>query len=296
VRALLALDILLAVVAVVSALFWPSASEAQATFTIHKVDAAAWSPQRRNEPFFMLLIGNDARAGLEGIRGDALHLVGVNPAAGSATILNIPRDTWANIPGFGSAKINDGYRLGGLQTQVQAVAGLTGVNFAFVVTTNFDGFQAMIEEMGGLHVDVPYDMFDRNSGADFQAGRRHMLGPGALSYARNRHIPGGDIARTEHQGQLLVGGLERAREVVRSPFETMRMLSIISRHTHYEGVDLRDMYTLVSLGVSIDPANVRNVTMPASVGQVGPASVVFAAPGSQELFADFRDDALLQTH
>jgi anionic cell wall polymer biosynthesis LytR-Cps2A-Psr (LCP) family protein len=123
-----------------------------------------------------------------------------------------------------------------------------------------------------------------------------MLGAGALSYARNRHIPNGDIARTEHQGQLLIGGLERAREVGRSPFEQMRMLSLISRHTHFEGVDLRDLYTLITLGVSIDPANVRNVTMPAGIGKVGAADVVFVGAGANELFADFRDDAILQAH
>ena len=36
--------------------------------------------------------------------------------------------------------------------------------------------------MGGLHVEVPYRMFDRNSGADFEQGRVHMMGHGALSF------------------------------------------------------------------------------------------------------------------
>ena len=297
-RLLVAVDLVLLVAAVAVLLVWtPQPSAAQATFTIHKVDDASFTPPNpRTDPFFVLLIGNDGRAGLDGVRGDGLHIVGINPAAGSATILNIPRDTYVSIPGLGSAKINDAYKQAGFAKQVETVAAFTGVNFSFVIETNFDGFVSMIDEMGGLHVNVPYRMFDRNSGADFQAGRTHMLGPGALSFARNRHIPDGDIARTTNQGWLLIGGLERAREVATSPLETIRMLGILARHTHYDGVSLRELHGLMELGLSIDPANVRNVTMPSAIGKVGAADVVFAAAGAQDVFADFRDDAVMQSH
>ena len=50
------------------------------------------------------------------------------------------------------------------------------------------------------------------------------------------------------------------------------------------------------LTLSIDPASVRNVTMPSSIGTAGAASVVFPAAGAESLFADFRDDAVLETH
>lgn len=297
-RLLVAVDLLVLAAAVASVLAWaPPPSAAQATFTIHKTDDASFNqPSSRTEPFFVLLIGNDGRAGLDGIRGDGLHIVGVNPAAGSATILNIPRDTYVPIPGLGSAKINDAYKQAGFAKQVETVAAFTGVNFSFVIETNFDGFMAMVDEMGGLQVNVPERMFDRNSGADFQPGRVHMMGPGALSFARNRNIPNGDIARTTNQGWLLIAGLERAREVGTSPFETIRMLGILARQTRFENVTLRELHHLVNLGLSIDPANVRNMTMPSAIGKVGAADVVFPGAGAQEVFADFRDDAILQSH
>jgi LCP family protein required for cell wall assembly len=197
---------------------------------------------------------------------------------------------------MGEGKINDAYKRGGFAKQVETVTAFTGVTPSFVVEINFDGFVSLIDEMGGLHVDVPYRMFDRNSGADFQAGRTHMLGQGALSFARNRHIPDGDIARTTNQGWLLIGGLERAREVNTSPLETVRLMGMMARHTHYDGVSLRELYNLINQATTIDPANVRNVTAPSRIGKVGPADVVFSAPGAQELFADFRDDAVLQSH
>lgn len=276
---------------------WPHVAPAQEpAFTIHKVDEATFTAREPGAPLFILMIGNDGRPGLEGIRGDGIHLVGVNPADRSATILNIPRDTWVGIPGHGQEKITRSMEFGGLQLQVQTVAALTGVNFSFAVTVGFDGFRNLVNEMGGLHVQVPYRMFDRNSGADFQPGRVHMMGEGALSFARNRNIPNGDISRTAHQGLIMIGALERAREVAQSPFDTMRLLGLMARHTQFEGVGFRDLYSLTSFGLSIDPARVRSVTMPSAIGKVGRADVVFAAAGSDSLFADFRDDAILQSH
>ena len=296
-RLLLAVDLVLIVAALATLLVWASPpSAAQATFTIHKLDTATFTPRTRTEPFFVLLIGNDGRAGLDGIRGDGLHVLGINPAAGSAVILNIPRDTYVPIPGLGSAKINDAYKQAGFAKQVETVSAFTGITFSFVVETNFDGFINLVDEMGGLHVEVPYRMFDRNSGADFQQGRVHMMGAGALSFARNRNIPNGDISRTHHQGLLLLGALERAREVAQSPVSKVRLLGMMARHTRVDGIGYRDLYPLLDLGLSLDPANVRNVTMPSAIGKVGAADVVFAGAGTDSLFADLRDDGVLQSH
>lgn len=297
-RLLAVVDVVLVVAAVAAVLVWPAPSQAQepVAFTIHQVDEASFTAGTRTEPFFVLLIGNDGREGLDGIRGDALHVVGVNPAAGSATILNIPRDTYVPIPGLGSDKINDAYKQGGFAKQVETVSAFTGITFSFVVETNFDGFQALVDEMGGFHIEIPERIFDRNSGADFQPGRVHMMGPGALAHARNRNLPGGDIARTTNQGWILIAALQRAQEVASSPVDTVRLLALMARYTHYEDVGLRELYALVRLGLSIDAGNVRNVTMPSRIGKVGKADVVFAGAGSAELFADFRDDAILQNH
>ena len=276
---------------------WPRVAPAQEpAFTIHKLDSSTFVARDPGAPFFILLVGNDGRPGLEGIRGDAIHLVGVNPAERRATILNIPRDTWVDIAGFGPEKITRSMEFGGLPLQAHTVSRLTGVNFAFAVTVGFEGFKSLVNEMGGVHVHNPSRMLDRNSGADFQPGVVHMMGDAALAWSRNRMIPNGDIARTTNQGVLLLAALQRVREVTNSPAGLVRLLALTARYTQVEGVGLRDLYTLYSTGLSIDPANVRNVTMPAAIGKVGRADVVFAAGGSAELFADFRDDAILQSH
>jgi hypothetical protein len=78
--------------------------------------------------------------------------------------------------------------------------------------------------------------------------------------------------------------------------EAAKDLAVLVRHTDLHGVGLADLYHLGRLGLSIDPAKVRNMTMPSSLGNAGAASVVFPAGAAGGVFADFRDDAVMQTH
>jgi LCP family protein required for cell wall assembly len=251
---------------------------------------------RPGQPVFILVIGNDGRPGIDGARGDALHVIGVNPAAGKATILDIPRDTYVAIPGHGHDKINSAYAYGGPLLEAQAVSDLTGVPIGWVVSTNFDGFIGMVDELGGVDVNVPYPMHDSFSGADFQPGVQHMDGHAALAFSRDRHLGDGDITRSYDQGLLVLAALGKLRADRGSPTAVVRDIAVLARHAELHGVGLRDLYRLGRLGLSIDPGNVRNVVMPWRLGSVGAASVVFVGPGADGLFADFRDDALLESH
>jgi LCP family protein required for cell wall assembly len=262
---------------------------------ITKVADAEYEP-RPGEPFFMLAIGNDGRPGVGGERGDALHLIGVNPAEGRATIINIPRDTYVPVPGHGNEKITHAYLFGGPRLQADVVGALVGVHVSYVVATNFEGFTGMVDDLGGIDVDIPMAMDDQNSGAVFLPGPQHINGAQALAFSRNRYIPNGDIRRTEHQGLLIIYGLAKARAEAGDPLQTLRFLGVLVRRTRLDGISITDLYRMSRLALSIDPSNVRNATMPSRVGSAGAASVVFPAPEAGALFEDFRDDAILQAH
>ena len=264
-------------------------------FEIHKVDEARFSPTG-DEPVFFLVVGHDGREGLEGSRADALHLIGVNPAAGSATILNIPRDTWVRVPGLGMEKINAAFWTGGPAGQAQTVADLVGVDIPYVVTTGFDGFMAMVDELGGVEVDVPVPMADANSGAYFDAGPNHLDGGPALALARNRDLPNGDFDRTYHQSLIIVAALAKLRAEGHGLSNTVRWLALLLRHGTFDGAGLNDLYRLGQLALSIDPANVRLITMPGVIGTTAGGSSVLVTPETFSLFEDFRDDAILQSH
>lgn len=264
--------------------------------TVTRVQGTASFRQQPGAPLFVLVIGSDERGGLEGARGDALHVIGINPAAGAGTILNLPRDTLVDVPGLGTAKINQAYEEGGAQLQAEVVRRFTGAPISLVATTTFTGLQSMVDELGGVDVDVPFAMADSGSGAYFPQGRVHMSGSQALAFTRNRHVPYGDLTRTAMQAQLILSVLGDLRGRGTGAADTMRYLSVLLRHVHVEGMGVRDLFHLGRTALSLDPARVRSVTMPASIGWLGTQSVVWAQPGAGPLFADFRDDALLQSH
>jgi LCP family protein required for cell wall assembly len=260
-------------------------------------DDAQYDPGTWKETTFALAIGSDERVGLEGARADALHVIGLNMREKKATIINIPRDTWVDIPGHGQGRVNEAYRYGGAQLQAETVRRLTGAPIKYVLTTTFDGFTAMIDALGGVEVDVPYPMDDRNSGAAFNPGPVIMTGERALAFARNRHIPDGDINRTANQGQLIIHGLSKLKKDGTSPTEVLHYLDVLFRNVRVEGINSTDLFRLGRAALSVSPGDVRNYTIPSFPGMRGSQSVVFVRqPQASAVFQDFVDDAILQAH
>lgn len=270
----------------------PGASAAR-WFTITKTANADYAPTP-DGPVFLLAIGNDGRTGDTVTRGDAIHLIGVNPTTHQATILDIPRDTGMNIPGHGLDKVNASHADGGPRLQADTISAVVGVPIPYVIDTDFDGFIGMVDEMGGLTVNVPFPMKDSFSGADFPAGVQKLDGHQALAYARNRHqFPDSDLTRTQNQGYLILQALTQFRAQNTGPIETLTLLANLGRHAKLDGIGLKDLYVLARLGLSVDPLQVKNVRVPVASGSGSRLVLTADAAG---LFQDFADDAVLQNH
>ncbi|MGZ4677206.1 MAG: LCP family protein [Acidimicrobiia bacterium] len=270
----------------------PGASAAR-WFTITKTANADYTPAP-DKPVFILVIGNDGRTGDTVTRGDAIHLIGVNPQLHQATMLDLPRDTGLSIPGHGVDKVNASHAFGGPRLEADTISAAVGVPIPYVVDTNFDGFIGMVDDMGGLTVNVPYRMQDSFSGADFQPGVQKLNGHQALSYARNRHqFPNSDLTRTQNQGYLILQALTQFRAENTGPLRTLELLADLGRHAQLDGIGLKDLYALGRLSLSIDPNQVKNVLVPVVSGS---GSMLQLGPGATDLFHDFADDGVLQTH
>jgi LCP family protein required for cell wall assembly len=262
-------------------------------FSVTKTASADYTPAP-GQPVFILAIGNDGRPGDTSTRGDAIHLIGVNPTLRKATILDFPRDTGLPIPGHGVDKVNASHVYGGAALQAETLGNAVGVKIPYAIDTNFSGFVDMVNDAGGLQVNVPEAMDDANSGAHFPAGPLKMSGATALAFARDRHqFPTGDLKRSENQGYLITQALTQLRAQNTGPVGTLTLLANLGRHTQLEGIGLDDLYALGRLGLSIDPANVRNVVVPVTSGS---GTRLNLAPGARELFADFADDGVLESH
>ncbi len=165
-------------------------------------------------------MGVDARPGESidvGVRPDALMMLHLDDKTGTCRVLSIPRDTRTNLPGYGLTKINHALMVGGVSFQELVVQNLLGLKIDHFVLIDFNGFQSLVDAVGGVDVNVPSG-FTSNEGTVFTAGEQTMDGQQALAYSRYRGGPDGDFGRIKRQQQVLLAIVARASgfNIVRS--------------------------------------------------------------------------------
>ncbi|MEM7735628.1 MAG: LCP family protein [Deinococcota bacterium] len=127
----------------------------------------------------------------------------------------IPRDVY--LPKE-VAKINAMYHLTGVEGLRNAVGELLDLdhidNYAII---NIDIFKNLVDAMGGVEVNVPYDMYYNDFAAqlfiDLEAGVQHLDGDDAAGFVRFRNTPTGDYSRIDNIKTLAHAMLERLREL-----------------------------------------------------------------------------------
>jgi anionic cell wall polymer biosynthesis LytR-Cps2A-Psr (LCP) family protein len=118
----------------------------------------------------------------------------------------------------------------------------------------------MVNSLGGVPVNIPQNLNDRNSRAKgIRKGLHTLNGHDALAFSRDRHDFGrGDFERTVHQGQVMLGGLTKARQLVaKDPGKTLGFLRTVFKETHND-IPLLEAFRLGLLMLQIKPADVTN--------------------------------------
>jgi len=168
----------------------------------------------------ILLLGTDQRDGETAPpRTDTIIVATIDPHTKSAGILSLPRDLWVTVPGYGSERINSAFELGenakkggGPEMARKTVEHLLGVPVNHYALIGFAGFQKLVDEVGGVMVDVERPIKD-NEYPDqkyslrrifFQPGLQRLDGESALWYVRTRHADS-DFGRARRQQQFLLG-------------------------------------------------------------------------------------------
>lgn len=246
--------------------------------------------------FNVLIIGEDERpAGsrdehgdlVTGMRSDTTMLAHVSKDRSRIDIVSIPRDLLVDIP---ACNLPNGKTLrpqrgqfnwafaygadgGGMEAAVacsiKTTEKLSDVYIDEFVVLNFDGFQNIINALGGIEMCPEEPVVDKWTGLNLPAGCQRLDGKTALDYARARHVKGTDGSDTGRIGrqQLLVGS------VVREAF-SKNLLTDLSALYSFARAGLQSIYTSPNLGslmtlgglatslVSIDKANIKFVTLP----------------------------------
>jgi LCP family protein required for cell wall assembly len=251
-----------------------------------------------SKPIFVLVIGSDARPdqAIESQRADSIHIVSINPAEHRATIVGIPRDSFVDIPDHGQDKIDAALFFGGPELVVETVEQLTGLKMDYWAMTGFASFEAMVDDVDGLVVDVPFAMSDEASRAFFEPGVQRLDGDNALAFARNRHdLPSGDFGRSEDQGLLMVSALAQfKKEFNQDPARLLAWVASFVRHGT-TSLSLDEVLDLAFTGTTINANKVANAVLPGGVGMVGTLSVVTLNQDTLGAISkDLADDGVLR--
>lgn len=163
---------------------------------------------QRKEDFITILIGVTDE---DELRTDALILCAFDVKNEKISLLNIPRDTYADATKQ-SKKINSAYVLGINHTK-DMVSKLVGFMPDKYIVMNFSGIEEIIDILGGVTVDVPFNMKyddpEQDLHINIKSGTQTLDGKNAVHFLRwrkNNNGTGyatGDIGRIENTQEFI---------------------------------------------------------------------------------------------
>ena len=213
----------------------------------------------RGEVVNILLMGIDARQGEKKARSDTMIVASLNYELGKIVLLSIPRDT--RIEGRDrTGKINMVNQLKGPEESCKEVSRLLGKDVDYYVLTNFQGFEQMIDTLGGVDMYVDINLQSYSNGVFLEKGDRHLNGKEALTYARFRETQEGDIGRTARQQRLLKAltqQIGRKETIPRLP----RLMAQF-RENVQSNISLNDIVYLTNLIPGLSEDDIINQTLP----------------------------------
>lgn len=169
-----------------------------------EAEAALSGPEPNSDgAFYALLMGSDRRSNKESGRSDSIMLVRVDPKRAQADIISIPRDMMVSISG-GVSKINAAYSYDGAAGAIRAVSKFAGVPITHYMEVDFSQMVALVDELGGITVNVPESFSGGNGGGSLKAGTQTLNGEQTLVFTRERYkVQGGDFSRAQAQRIVL---------------------------------------------------------------------------------------------
>ncbi len=183
--------------------------------------------------FNIALLGSDKRPTDAGFRTDTIILLTLNSDQGSVNITSFPRDLYINLPGYGNGRINTAWTFGGHNMLVSTFKSNFGIRIDRYVLINFSSFKRIVDDLGGLTVNVTEPLSDYRAGywVNIPAGPVKMDADTVLWYARSRKTTN-DLKRNQRQ-----------QEVLQAIFEKMLSLNAIRRAPEIYNLYRNDVQT-----------------------------------------------------
>jgi LCP family protein required for cell wall assembly len=198
----------------------------------------------------IILLGSDLRKSGGSFRTDTIMILSLDPGAGKAILISIPRDLYVYLPGWRVDRINTADVRGGPEMVRNTVLYNLGIEIDYFVRVNFYGFINAIDLLGGIYVPVEGYLQDQcgDTWYSYSPGLYHMDGYTALCYVRMRKRSS-DFDR-----------LRRQQEVIQAVFNRLLSLDGLARvpqlYNQFSSlaqtdISLNDILPLIPLGAKL---------------------------------------------
>ncbi len=206
---------------------------------------------------------------------DTVMVMSIDPKNKKVALLSLPRDLYVNIPDTQTfTKINSLYKIGlgqnlGPALIKKSVESITGISLNYYLIVNFDAFQKIIDDIGGINVISPRDFYDPSyPGPNYSyetfslsKGLHTLDGKVALQYVRERHSdPEGDFGRAKRQQQVIQAVKSKlfSMETFFNVGKLNDILSTLGDNIQTD-IPLEDFGSFISLSKNVDTQNINNV-------------------------------------
>ncbi len=227
----------------------------------------------------ILLLGLDSRD--PGMRSDTVMIMTLNRRNGEITIFSIPRDMRVQIPGHGSDKINHAHAYGGVALTREVVENFLDIKIDYYMTTDFVGFENIVDLLGGIEFDVEKRMYYHASDVhiDLQPGLQLLDGDKALQYARWRSDTQADLGRVQRQ-QKLLGALLQEIITFKNILKFPRLMPEIAENMKTD-LELNQAILLANKLKSVDFEQINTFTLPGRGEKIN--GVSYLIPQEEEI-------------
>ncbi|HMN28410.1 MAG TPA: LCP family protein, partial [Caldilineaceae bacterium] len=215
----------------------------------------------------ILLLGSDKRGSDPNWRTDTIMIVALDLAAQKVGIISIPRDVYLEeIPNHDPNRINvvdylgetDEPNGGGPKLLASLIAEHMGIRIDHYLRFGFDGFQKVIDAVGGVDVDVECSYSDSMAGLYIKPGHHKMDGPLALKYVRSRYTTN-DLDRNRRQQQVIWA--VRQAVVEKNLLPRIPAIYAAVAGSVQTDIDLVTAVRLIRFGLALEPRNVYSLSL-----------------------------------
>ena len=261
---------------------------------IQKIHSKHLKVAAPGKPFNILIVGSDSRSFVTnsvqanafgtanqdgGQRSDVTMIARIIPGRKEVYILSVPRDLWVDIPGHvsgvsGMNRINAAFN-NGPDLLVQTIEQVLHIPINHYVSVNFNGFQGMVDALGGVTMDFPTQVKDSYSGLNVtQTGCQLVPGTTALELVRARHLSYqkdgywqydglSDFSRIQRQDAFFHAVLQKLNASITNPVAINNFIgAAVQNLTIDDTLTAGTLFSLANQLHGLPSANLHTETLP----------------------------------